>query len=245
MKYFTLFMMLLGSALLGVVVSSAAAGESSAPAALDRVLESERARIDMIERVSKATVCVFDETRDGGGAGVLIDPQGYSLTNFHVIQSIVATRQGFGGLSDGKLYPLELLGIDPGGDVAMFKLEGRDDFPVAKMGNSDALLLGDTTIALGNPFSLANDYTPTVTLGIVTGLHRYQYGSRDKLVYTDCIQTDSSINPGNSGGPLFDGAGRIIGINGRASFARRGRINVGLAYAITINQIKRFIPGWF
>jgi S1-C subfamily serine protease len=220
-----------------------AADEAATPSSRTRVFENEQARIDMIDRVSQATVCVFDETRDGGGAGVLIDPEGYGLTNFHVIQSIIGTRRGYGGLSDGKLYPLELLGIDPGGDVAMFKLQGRNDFPVAEMGDSDRLRLADTTIAMGNPFGLANDFTPTVTVGIVTGLHRYQYGSGNKLVYSDCIQTDSSINPGNSGGPLFDAAGQILGINGRASFARRERINVGLAYAITINQIKRFIPG--
>ncbi|MFQ5429934.1 MAG: S1C family serine protease, partial [Phycisphaerae bacterium] len=105
--------------------------------------------------------------------------------------------------------------------------------------------IGDYALALGNPFLLAEDFTPTVTLGIISGLHRYQAGAGKKgraLRYTDCIQVDTSINPGNSGGPLFDLSGRLVGINGRVSIEERGRVNVGVGYAITINQIKRFIP---
>ena len=94
---------------------------------------------------------------------------------------------------------------------------------------------------MGNPFLLATDFQPTVTYGIVSGVHRYQYPAGTLLEYTDCIQTDASINPGNSGGPLFDGQGRLIGINGRGSFEKRGRVNVGVGYAISINQIKNFL----
>jgi len=210
--------------------------------ALAAVRKAQAARVEMIARVTPAVVCVFDQTRDGGGAGVLIDEQGYGLTNFHVVMNMLESRRGYGGLADGKLYQLEVLGIDMTGDMAMFKLSGRDRFPHVPLGDSEALRLGQTVLAMGNPFALANDYTPTVTFGIVTGLHRYQYGKGDSLVYTDCIQTDASINPGNSGGPLFDAAGNVVGINGRASFEERGRVNVGLAYAISINQIKRFLP---
>ena len=77
--------------------------------------------------------------------------------------------------------------------------------------------------------------------GIISGVHRYQYPAGTLLEYADCLQTDAAINPGNSGGPLFDAAGRLIGINGRGSFEKRGRVNVGVGYAISINQIKRFI----
>ena len=97
-------------------------------------------------------------------------------------------------------------------------------------------------MAMGNPFLLAEDQRPTVTLGVVSGIHRYQGGSKNLLVYGDCIQTDSSINPGNSGGPLFNLQGEVVGINGRGSFEERGRVNVGLGYAISVNQIKKFIP---
>ena len=101
--------------------------------------------------------------------------------------------------------------------------------------------VGDACYAMGNPFLLASDFHPTVTHGIVSGIHRYQYPSGTLLEYADCLQTDASINPGNSGGPLFDAAGRLIGINGRASFEKRGRVNVGIAYAISINQIQKFL----
>lgn len=206
-------------------------------------LADERARIDVIARVSPAVVCVLDENRAGGGSGVIIDADGHGLTNFHVIAGLLKTRRGLGGLDDGKLYRLEVLGIDPTGDVAMFRLTGRPRFAFAELGDSDAVRVGDWVMAMGNPFLLAEDYTPTVTLGIVSGVRRYQWGAGGKhLVYSDCLQVDASINPGNSGGPLFDRAGRLIGINGRAAFEERGRVNVGLGFAISINQIQRFIP---
>jgi hypothetical protein len=98
-------------------------------------------------------------------------------------------------------------------------------------------------MAMGNPFVLAEDYTPTVTLGIVSGVGRFQHGLGGRaLVYGNCIQVDSSINPGNSGGPLFDADGRLIGVNGRGSFEERGRVNVGLGYAISIEQARNFLP---
>lgn len=215
----------------------------AADADLRRVKKAEQARIDMIERVAPSVVCIFDEARRGGGSGVLIDREGYGLTNFHVVAGMLGTRHGSGGLSDGRLYDLEVLGIDPTGDVAMFRLLGRDDFPHAIIGDSDAVRIGDTAIAMGNPFVLSEDYTPTVTMGIVTGVHRYQEGSDNQLVYSDCIQIDTSINPGNSGGPLFNGRGELIGINGRISVNTRGRFNVGFGYAISTAQISRFMPG--
>src|SRR4029078_12812555 len=95
---------------------------------------------------------------------------------------------------------------------------------------------------MGNPFLLATDFTPTVTYGLVSGVHRYQYPSGTLLEYTDCIQVDTSTNPGNYSGPLFNMQGELIGINGRGSFEKRGRVNSGVGYAISINQIKNFLP---
>src|SRR5262249_11692865 len=84
-------------------------------------------------------------------------------------------------------------------------------------------------------------FTPTVTFGMVSGVHRYQYpDGRGELEYTDCLQVDTSINPGNSGGPLFNMQGELIGINGRIQLEKRGRVNVGVGFAISINQIKNF-----
>ena len=211
---------------------------------LDSIRLDQARRIEVMEWAARSVVCVFDESRRGGGSGVVITPDGYGLTNFHVVAHLLKTGRGVGGMSDGKLYPLEVLGIDPTGDVAMFRLTGKDRFTPAPLGDSDQVRVGDAVFAMGNPFALAEDYKPTATFGIVSGVNRYQFGKDPRqLVYTDCIQVDASINPGNSGGPLFDMAGHVIGINGRASFERRGRVNVGLAYAISVNQIKRFIPG--
>lgn len=216
-------------------------------AGADDVRRDEACRIEMIERVSPSVVSILSPDGATGGSGVIISPDGYGITNFHVVMPLLETRKGLGGLSDGKTWPLEVLGVDPTGDLAMFRLTGKDRFAPAPLDDSDAVSVGDEIVALGNPFMLAENFTPTATFGIVTGVQRYQFGADARsLLYTDCIQIDASINPGNSGGPLFDMRGRVIGINGRASFknadALKRRINVGVAYAIGINQVKRFMP---
>ncbi len=214
----------------------------------DPVLDAESQRIAMIERVAPSVVAVFDSTQQGGGSGVLIDSEGYGLTNYHVVAGMLDTRLGLGGLSDGNLYELEVLGIDPTGDVAMFRLTGRDRFPYAPLGDSDVVRVGDRAVVMGNPFAISEDHSPSVSLGIVTGTHRYQWGVKGNLIYSDCLCVDAPVNPGNSGGPLFNAGGEVVGINGRISIKPpeplnpRGRFNVGFGYAITSNQIKRFIP---
>lgn len=213
---------------------------------LDLVQKVEQVRINAIKKVYHAVVAVYGEDRGGGGSGVIIDPSGIALTNHHVVQG--AGASGWGGLADGKLYRWDLIGTDPGGDVAIIKLkknkgDKNPDFPYSAIGDSDKVKVGDWAIAMGNPFILAEDQTPTVTLGIVSGVERYQPGAgSNQLVYGNCIQVDSSINPGNSGGPLFNLNGEVIGINGRGSFKARGRVNVGLGYAISTKQIQNFIP---
>lgn len=231
--------------MLAIVTTSSARGAAGndlqSELATVRAAEAERVRV--LKEAAAAVVCIFESpSQDNGGSGVLISPDGYGLTNFHVVAEFLESG-GYGGLNDGRLYPLRVLGVDPGGDVAMFKLEGRERFPFALLGDSDALHVGQVVAALGNPFLLAEDFTPTLTLGVISGLHRYQAGQENALEYADCIQVSTSINPGNSGGPLFDMNGRVLGINGRASFEERGRVNVGLGYAITVRQIRRFIPG--
>lgn len=204
------------------------------------VVDAEQARIETIARISAPTIAVFGPGGEGGGgSGVLITPDGYALTNFHVAKP--SGDYMTCGLSDGELYDAVVVGLDPTGDVALIKLLGRDDFPAAPMGGSDRLEVGEWCYVVGNPFLLATDFQPTVTYGIVSGVHRYQYPAGTLLEYTDCIQTDAAINPGNSGGPLFNAAGELVGINGRGSFEKRGRVNVGVGYAISINQIKKFM----
>ena len=226
------------------VVQSARAAETAPAISSDdlfAVKAAEATRIRAIDSVYGAVVAIYGNDRGGGGSGVLYDAAGYALTNHHVVAA--AGKDGWAGLADGKLYRWKLIGTDPGGDVAIIKLEGKEFFPVAPIGNSDTVKVGDWAMAMGNPFVLAEDQRPTVTLGIVSGVKRFQEGSgMNQLVYGNCIQVDSSINPGNSGGPLFNLHGQVIGINGRGSFEERGRVNVGLGYAISSNQCKNFIP---
>ncbi len=233
-----------------VLLPAIAHGDTPAQAAdvrdLTRVRAYERARVELIEQIRPATACIFPEgSRQGGGSGVVIDADGYGLTNFHVVSGMMENRKGQAGFDDKRLYEIEVLGVDPTGDVAMFRVLDRVPMPYAELGHSSELQVGDFTLAIGNPFLLAEDFVPTVTLGIISGLHRYQAGAGPRgraLRYTDCIQVDTSINPGNSGGPLFDMAGRVVGINGRVSIEERGRVNVGVGYAISIDQIRRFLP---
>jgi len=175
----------------------------------------------------------------GGGSGVLISPDGYALTNFHVVQPAGVAMKC--GLADGRLYDAVLVGLDPTGDVALVKLVGRDDFPHAELADSDEVEVGDFCFAAGNPFLLATDFQPSISAGIVSGTRRYQFPAGTILEYADCLQVDAAINPGNSGGGLFDARGRVIGVNGRASFEKRGRVNVGVGYAISANQLRNFL----
>lgn len=203
------------------------------------VRDAQQKRIAVVEKVAPAVVAIFGPGGGGGGSGVLISADGFALTNYHVTSGAGDFMKC--GLNDGKLYDAVIVGIDPTGDVALIKMLGRTDFPTAPMGDSDKVNPGDWCYAMGNPFLLATDFAPTVTYGIVSGTHRYQYPAGTFLEYTDCIQVDASINPGNSGGPLFNEAGEIIGINGRGSFEKRGRVNSGAGYAISINQIRYFL----
>ena len=203
------------------------------------LVQRESARVETIGRISPGVVCVMAPNGEGGGSGVLISADGFAISNFHVTSGSGSFMKC--GLDNGKLYDAVIVGIDPTGDVALIQLQGRTDFVAAQPGDSDQVRVGDEVMALGNPFLLASDFTPTVTYGIVSGVRRYQYPANTFLEYTDCIQIDASINPGNSGGPLFDIQGRWIGINGRASFEKRGRVNSGAAYAISVNQVQLFI----
>jgi serine protease Do len=221
-------------AVLVMLGSVAARGADVDPA----VLEAQAARVAAVRRGSATAVSIFAGDA-GGGSGVLLTRDGYAATNFHVVQPAGPAMQC--GLSDGRLYDAVLVGLDPTGDLALVKLLGRDDFPAAEMADSDLVEVGDDCFAAGNPFLLATDLQPSISAGIVSGVHRYQFPAGTILEYTDCLQVDAAINPGNSGGGLFDARGRLIGVNGRASFEKRGRVNVGAGYAISTNQVRNFL----
>ncbi len=205
--------------------------------------DAEAERVNVIATVHPAVAAVCFYGGQVCGSGVVISEDGYCLTNFHVVQPTGSVMQC--GLADGKLYDSVLVGQDKIGDVALVKLlpkKDGDKFPFVKLGDSDKLEVGMWSLAMGNPFGLALDFTPTVTFGLISGVSRYQPPEgKGTLEYTDCIQFDTSINPGNSGGPLFNMQGELIGINGRGSFEKRGRVNSGVGYAISINQIKNFL----
>ena len=225
----------------GITASALVAATVTMAAGLDvdpEVIAAERRRVEVIRTASAAAVAIFAGD-SGGGSGVLVTPDGYAVTNFHVVQPAGVAMTC--GLADGSLCDAVLVGLDPTGDVALVKLLGRNDFPCATLADSDAVEVGDWCFAAGNPLLLATDLVPSISAGIVSGTHRYQEPAGTILEYTDCIQVDAAINPGNSGGGLFDAAGRLIGINGRASFEKRGRVNVGAGYAISANQVRNFL----
>ncbi|TWT96094.1 Periplasmic serine endoprotease DegP precursor [Botrimarina colliarenosi] len=217
-----------------------AASIAAPPLTLDpEVVAAEAARREVIAKLSRSTVAIFESTGTNGGSGVIISDDGLVVTNFHV--TAPCGPQMLVGTSDGRLHQAVLLGLDPTGDIGLIQLQGEGPYPAAAIGDSDLVRVGDEAIVAGNPFLLAEDFTPTITVGVISGVHRYQFPSGTLLEYADCLQTDAAINPGNSGGPLFDGAGRLIGINGRGSFEKRGRVNVGVGYAVSINQVMRFV----
>ncbi|MCM8783285.1 MAG: Do family serine endopeptidase [Candidatus Omnitrophica bacterium] len=172
--------------------------------------------------------------RMGIGSGVIVHKDGYILTNQHVIegaQKIMVT------LPDGREFKGEVKGVDARGDLAVIKISAHN-LPVAKLGNSDGVKIGQWSIAIGNPFGFAiNNPKPTVTIGVVSALNRSlpRTSRRDRL-YTGLIQTDAAINPGNSGGPLVNIKGEVIGIN-VAIFSTSGGFQ-GVGFAIPINTAK-------
>jgi len=207
---------------------------------LDPIIEAaETARMAAVKRAMPSTVSIFVPGGGGGGSGVLISPDGFALTNFHVCSPAGSYMRC--GLSDGRIYDAVVVGIDPVGDLALVRLIGRNDFPFAEMADSRKARVGQWCMVIGNPFLLNTNLQPTVSWGILSGVGRYQYPSGTLLEYADCFQTDAAINPGNSGGPLYDADGRLLGIVGRASFEKRGRVNVGVGYAISIEQAKNFL----
>ena len=159
------------------------------------------------------------------GSGSIVDKKGFILTNNHVVEG---ADKIIVKLPDGREFEAKLVGADPGTDLAVVKIEG-DDLPIAKLGNSDQIEVGESVIAIGNPFGLEQ----TITAGIVSAKGRSALGV---TAYEDFIQTDASINPGNSGGPLINLKGEVVGVN-TAIFSRSGG-NQGIGFAIPINMAR-------
>lgn len=174
---------------------------------------------------------IWERPQEGVGSGVIVDSRGYILTNSHVIGDGRA-RSIHVLFEDGETVEGEVLWYDSLLDLAVVKAPGSD-LPVAELGNSDDLEVGELAVAIGNPLGL--DFQRSVTSGVISGLHRSiridQYN-----VIEDLIQTDASINPGNSGGPLLNSEGQVIGIN-----TAKIQTGEGLGFSIPINLVKPII----
>jgi Do/DeqQ family serine protease len=166
-----------------------------------------------------------DEVRNSLGSGFVFDASGYVLTNYHVVARGSRIQVSF---EDGTDYVAKVVGTDPGGDLAVLKIRGDKKFPTAPLGTSTDLMLGEPTIAIGNPFGL----NQSVSLGVVSALHRTVHA--ENRSYYDFVQTDASINPGNSGGPLLNGDGEVIGVCS-AIYANAQ----GIGFAIPIDRALR------
>ena len=169
-----------------------------------------------------------DYTLRSLGSGLIIDKEGYIITNNHVIEGADEIKVR---LSDKEEYDAKIIGRDVKTDVALIKIDPPKGLPVAELGNSDELKVGEWVMAIGNPFGLDQ----TVTVGIVSaGGRRIGAGP-----YEDFIQTDAAINQGNSGGPLFNMRGEVVGVN-TAIFSTSGG-NIGIGFAIPINMAKHVV----
>ena len=164
------------------------------------------------------------QRRDGTGSGVIVDPNGYILTNNHVVEGADRLRVHLTGDPVGTDYEAKLIGVDVETDLAVIKIDAPGKLPAAKMGNSDAVQVGDWAVAIGSPFGLE----ATVTAGIISAKERNLPDARQ---FQHFLQTDAAINPGNSGGPLLNIRGEVIGIN----TAIVTSTNAGVGFALPIN----------
>src|SRR5713226_1287567 len=168
------------------------------------VVERVRPSVVNIDTVAQVQTSLGVFPQQGAGSGVIVSPDGYILTNNHVVEGAQQIKVT---LLSGKTYAARLIGADRFSDVAVVKVQTAERLPAAQLGNSGVLRVGQRAVAIGNPFGLGH----TVTVGVVSALNRSI--QVPNLVVENLIQTDAAINPGNSGGALADSAGTVIGIN--------------------------------
>jgi S1-C subfamily serine protease len=205
------------------------------------LLPEEKVNIAIYQKASPAVVNITSVAlamdvfanivpEQGTGSGVILTPDGYILTNAHVVEDAQRLEVT---LLDGKTYKARLVGGDISKDVALLKIDpGAEKLPTLQMGNSDDLQVGQMVYAIGNPFGLNS----TLTTGVISSLGRTLKAQNGRLI-EGVIQTDAAINPGNSGGPLLNSAGQVIGIN-TAIFSPSGS-SAGIGFAIPSNSARR------
>ncbi|MGW1761710.1 S1C family serine protease [Streptomyces mirabilis] len=221
----------------------------SAPSGSGDVKRASGTVANVAARALPSTVTIEAESSSGSGGtgtGFVFDTQGHILTNNHVVAEAVDGGKLTATFPNGKKYDAEVVGHAQGYDVAVIKLKNApSDLKPLTLGDSDAVAVGDSTIAIGAPFGLSN----TVTTGIISAKNRPVASSdgsaSSKASYMSALQTDASINPGNSGGPLLDAQGAVIGINSAIQSSSSGGLggtsqsgSIGLGFAIPINQAK-------
>jgi S1-C subfamily serine protease len=193
-----------------------------------------RAVVKVVKKVGPAVVAIgikksesprrFGSESDGSGSGMIIAPDGFVLTNDHVVENTRSVEVTF---TDGHTYAAEIIGTDPATDLAVVRVSGGR-FPVVELGDSDSLSVGQLAIAIGNPLG----FQSTVSAGVISALGRVLRSRSGRLI-ENVIQTDVALNPGNSGGPLVDSRGRVIGINTAMIFMAQG-----ISFSIPVNTAK-------
>jgi S1-C subfamily serine protease len=173
-------------------------------------------------------------TEEGTGSGFVYDALGHIITNYHVIEGTYAQIVT---LPSGEEYEAEIVGADPGNDLAVLRIDAGSELPASlALADSDELRVGQFVLAIGTPFGLEQ----TLTTGIVSALGRVIQGTEDDEFIGEAIQTDAAINPGNSGGPLLDLDGEVIGVN--SQILSTSGSSAGVGFAISSNTVRRVVP---
>lgn len=223
--------------ILAATSSPATSAAGSLAALPDRgLLAQEVLLAELYEAVNPSVVNVNITTRtgEGAGSGLIYDREGHVVTNNHVVEDATQVYVTF---ADGTLVKANVLGTDPGSDLAVLQVQAsaRELVPVT-LGDSDNLRVGQMAIAIGNPFGLEG----TMTSGIISALGRVMPASSSRYSMVDLIQTDAPINPGNSGGPLLDSSGRVIGVN--TMIYTESGTSSGVGLAVPVAAVKRVVP---
>lgn len=241
------FVVLLGTLAAPALRQRASAQAVPRPtAARGELPAGERATIELFEKTRGSVVFITTQaqvmdlwTRNilniprGTGSGFIWDEHGHIVTNNHVVSGAAGAQVR---LSDGRDIKASLVGVSPAHDLAVLKIDVSDLPPPIPLGTSGDLRVGQTTLAIGNPFGL--DWT--LTMGIVSSLDRALPSEDGRILIDHLIQTDAAINPGNSGGPLLDSAGRLIGVN-TMIFSPSGA-SAGVGFAVPVDTVNRVVP---